>query len=215
MRPAIVIIAATVVIGTTFVLRAETGRQTTAATTLPGPAATASTAPPIPPVPEADAVEVALRAVRSTGDIARAGFISRDDLIASIASVRFAPTLRSAASAELTKFTTAVGAAGVPAVEVVWEELPLASHVIDSSPSNVRVAVWSVLIIGVPDHGAARQVWRTSTIDLIHETNGWKIDAWTAAPGPTPTLATSEAISDLASIVTVLAWLPTDDKGKR
>jgi hypothetical protein len=202
-RSVLLAIAGTAVIGSTFVLR------TTTRSTAP---AERSTAPPTTPttvttlVAQPSALDVALRAVRLTGDIATAGFISRDDLIDSVASTRFASTLRSTAAAQLTEFTTAVGASGVSAADVVWEELPLTARIVESSNTDARIIVWSVLIVGVPGHGSARQVWRTSTVGLVHEARGWRVDSWTATPGPTPSPATNGAVSDLPSVVEVLNW---------
>jgi hypothetical protein len=196
-------IAATALIAATFVLRAGARSPATAER---------SKAPPTTPttvttlVAQPSALDVALRAVRLTGDIATAGFISRDDLIDSVASTRFASTLRSTADAQLTEFTTAVGASGVPAADVVWEELPLTARIVESSDTAARITVWSVLIVGVPGHGSARQMWRTSTIGLVHEARGWRVDSWTATPGPTPSPAANGAVSDLPSVVEVLNW---------
>jgi hypothetical protein len=211
MRRSIVIaIAATVVITATFLLRAGTR---TPPTFDPPPHPTATLTPrAIAPVDEPTALDVALRAIRLTGEIATAGFITRDDLIESVASTRFAATLRSTAAAQLIELTTAIGAAGVPASDVLWEELPLTARTNASNQTAASVTVWSVLIVGVPGYGSARQVWRTSTIDLVREPDGWRVDSWTATPGPTPTLATTGAISDLASIVEVLNW-PTATAG--
>jgi hypothetical protein len=160
-------------------------------------------------VAQPSALDVALRAVRLTGDVATAGFITRDDLIDSVASAQFARTMRSTSATQLTEFTTAVGASGVPAADVVWEELPLTARIVDSSDTAARITVWSVLIVGVPGHGSARQMWRTSTIGLVHEARGWRVDSWTATPGPTPSPATNGAVSDLPAVVEVLNWPAT------
>ena len=210
-RTALVAIAAAGVIAATIVLRSRTPSPAPAS-----PIVASVTAPTTAtnPVVQPDALDVALRAVRLTGDIARAGFISRDDLIDSVASARFAATLRTNAATQLTELTTAVGAAGVPAADVVWEELPLTARVVEQTEAAARVSVWSVLIVGVPGHGSARQVWRTSTITLVHELHGWRVDGWTATPGPTPTPATNGAVSDLASVVEVLRWPAATSGGK-
>jgi hypothetical protein len=204
-RSILVAIAGIVVIGATFVLRTTTRSPASAEGSMV-PTTTAVSVTTV--VVQPSAIDVALRAVRLTGDIATAGFISRNDLIDSVASARFAPTMRSTAAAQLTEFTAAVGASGVPAVDVVWEELPLTARVAEQSATSTEVTVWSVLIIGAPGHGSARQVWRTSTIGLVHEFSGWRVDSWTATPGPTPSPAVNGAVSDLPSVVEVLSWPP-------
>jgi hypothetical protein len=208
-RPAILAIAGTAVIGATFVLRTTT-RSTASAERSTAPTTTAVSVTTVVELPSA--LDVALRAVRLTGDIATAGFITRDDVIDSVASARFASTMRSTAATQLTELTASVGASGVPVADVVWVELPLTARVVDSGAATTRVTVWSVLIVGVPGHGSARQVWRTSTIGLVHEATGWRVDSWTATPGPTPSPATNGAVSDLPSVVEVLSW-PTATAG--
>ena len=210
-RTTLVAIAAAGVVAATFGLRSRTPSSAPAVLVVASSAAPASaTTRAVQP----DAIDVALRAVRLTGDIARAGFISREDLIDSVASARFAGTLRANAAAQLTELTTAVGAIGVPAADVVWEELPLTARVVEQMEAAARVSVWSVLIVGVPGHGSARQLWRTSTITLVHELHGWRVDGWTATPGPTPTPATNGAVSDLAAAVEVLRWPAATVGGK-
>jgi hypothetical protein len=204
-RSVLVALAATAVVGATLLLRTTTRSPEPTAKSL-DPTTTARAA--ISVVERPGPLDVALRAVRLTGDIATAGFITRDDLIDSVAYTRFASVMRSTAATQLTEFTAAVGASGVPVADVVWTELPLTARIVESGPATARVAVWSVLIVGVPGHGSARQVWRTSTIGLAHETSGWRVDSWTATPGPTPSPATNGAVSDLPSVVEVLSWPP-------
>jgi hypothetical protein len=210
-RSVLVAITGIAVIGSTFVLRTTT-RSTASAERSTAPPTTAATNPTV--IAQPRALDVALRAVRLTGDVATAGFISRDDLIDSVASAQFARTMRSTSAIQLTEFTTAVGAAGVPPADVVWEELPLTAQVVAQSDTITRIAVWSVLIVGVPGHGSARQMWRTSTIGLVHEARGWRVDSWTATPGPTPSPAANGAVSDFPAVVEVLNWPTVNAGGK-
>ncbi len=78
----------------------------------------------------------------------------------------------------------------------------MASH----SDAAAVVEVWSVLVIGVPGHGAPRQVWRTVTVRLVWERDDWKIDGWDAAAGPTPALAESSVVSTVDDVAEVLGW---------
>ena len=173
--------------------------------TIPAPTPTVS-APTRPQPDRAGAEQAATAAVRMTGKIATAGFISRADLIGAISSERFAPTLAARSAAQLADMTAEVGGAGVSPTDLVWQELPLTSRVASTNEAIASVEVWSVLIVGVPGHGAPRQVWRTVTIGLIWERSAWRIDKWDAVAGPTPALAATAPISDVASIRTVLSW---------
>lgn len=156
----------------------------------------------------AGAEQAALAAVRLTGRIAKAGFISRADLIRSIASDSFGPKLASASGSQLAEMTTELGAAKVAPADLVWAELPLTSRVTAATEGVATVDVWSVLIVGVPGKGAPRQVWRTVTVTLVWERDDWRIDNWTTVPGPTPALAPTAAISDISTIAKQLDWAP-------
>jgi hypothetical protein len=209
-------IAVTIVAAGSFVLRSHTstGDQPTSAVDTPGSPtsvptvidAVASSGPRGLPRTAAGAEQAAIAAVRMTGSIAKAGFISRADLIRSIASTRFGPMLATSSAAQLGELTTELGAAKIAAADLVWAELPLTSRVTASSDTAATVDVWSVLIVGVHGKGAARQVWRTVTVTLVWERDDWRIDSWTTTPGPTPALAATANISDVTSITNTLGW---------
>jgi hypothetical protein len=211
-RAAIVAAGVAVVLAGLAVLRPnreQADNPPTSTSVAPGPDSRSDAAAERP-----DPSVAAARAVRATGEIATAGFITRDDLLDSIASPAFAPTLRSASAAHLTELVAAVGAVGVPASGVVWEELPLTLRVVSEDTGKAQVSVWSVLIVGVPGHGSPRQFWRTSTIDLVLVADTWLVDGWTATPGPTPALGVDSPISDVAAIDTVLAWDHMNERGR-
>ena len=150
----------------------------------------------------------AVAAVRATGPIAKAGFISRADLIRSIASTAFGPKLAAASSAQLSEMTAELGAAKVAPADLVWAELPLTARTTAAAGDRATIDVWSVLVVGVTGKGAPRQMWRTVTVTMIWERDDWRIDDWTTVPGPTPALAAMAAISDVPAIAGVLSWSP-------
>lgn len=194
-RPVLLLGVAALVIAGVFLLRRSTAPVTMSATPTEQPER-----PPQPLTEQPTAHSAALRIVRLTGDIATAGFISRGDLVGVLASQRYAPVLRRAVDAQLAELTSAVGAVGVPASDLLWEEYPLTIEVRQTDNRRATITIWSVLIIGAPGHGAARQVWRTSTIDLVVEVGEWRVDGWAAVPGPTPTLDVAGPISDFAAV---------------
>jgi len=104
--------------------------------------------------------------------------------------------------------TAVLGTASVPPGDLVWSELPLTATVVLAGGDAARVEVWSVLVIGVVDVGAPRQAWRTVTIDLVWARGDWKIDGWSAAPGPTPLLDATTPIATTQEINDVAAWPP-------
>ena len=154
------------------------------------------------------ALAAALSAVRLTGPIARAGFITRADMIASITTARFGPQLAAASAGQLDDMTIELGAASVAPGDVLWSEIPLTATVAAADDRVARVSVWSVLVVAVPDIGAPRQRWRTVTIDLAWETGDWKIDGWAAVPGPTPLLDANVAVATTTELAEVVAWAP-------
>jgi hypothetical protein len=67
-----------------------------------------------------------------------------------------------------------------------------------------------VLVVASPDAGVPRQAWRTVVVDLAWEQDDWKVDGWSAAPGPTPALAAATAISTGGEVADVADWPPAD-----
>lgn len=145
-------------------------------------------------------------AVSMTGEIATAGFITRHDLIASIASTSYADELAAVSARQLDELTAELGQAGTTPSQIVWSELPLRGHVTFHEGRNAVVEIWSVLVVGVRGHGAPRQAWRTVTVGLVWERDGWRIDAWDAVAGPTPALAASAVVSTVGEVANALAW---------
>lgn len=145
-------------------------------------------------------------ALSATGAIATAGFISRDDLIGSIASSGFAEELANESARQLDELAIELGEVGVVPSQLVWAELPLRARVLSFSQDASAVEVWSVLVVGVPGHGAPRQVWRTVTVGLIWEREDWRVDSWQSEAGPTPALAATSTVSSVDEIGAALAW---------
>lgn len=152
------------------------------------------------------ALAAAWAAVSVTGEIAAAGFITRDDLITSIASASFADDLAAVSSRQLDEMSIELGQAGIAPSQLVWSELPLRARVMSYGEEAAVVEVWSVLVVGVPGRGAPRQVWRTVTVGLVWQREDWRIDAWDAAAGPTPALAAASVVSTVDDVAGVLAW---------
>lgn len=145
-------------------------------------------------------------AVSATGAIATAGFITRDDLIGSIASSGFAGQLADESARQLDELAIELGEVGVVPSQLVWAELPLRARVLSFSQDAAAVEVWSVLVVGVPGHGAPRQVWRTVTVGLIWEREDWRVDSWQSEAGPTPALAATSTVSSVDEVRAALAW---------
>lgn len=148
----------------------------------------------------------AVAAVSVTGEIATAGFITRDDLIESIASSDYATELAALSSRQLDELSMELGEAGVAPNQLVWSEIPLRARTASATDHSAVVEVWSVLVVGVPGVGAPRQVWRTVTVRLVWERDDWRIDGWDASAGPTPALASAAQVSSVEELAAVVAW---------
>jgi hypothetical protein len=148
----------------------------------------------------------AVAAVSVTGEIATAGFITRDDLIESMASSAYAPELAALSSRQLEELSVELGEAGAAPSQLVWSEIPLRARTVSADARSAYVDVWSVLVIGVAGVGAPRQVWRTVTVEVVWERDDWRIDGWATAAGPTPALASAAEVATVDDTATVLAW---------
>lgn len=155
----------------------------------------------------------AVSAVALTGDVARAGFITRSDMIHVLASRRFAPTLAAESAGQLVELFGDLPTEGITASSVLFRELPLTAEVRHADTEEAQVAVWAVLIVGVPEHGAPRQLWRTVTVDLVWEDDDWRVDGWTATAGPTPALGTNAPIATVDDLAIVTGWAPARGGG--
>jgi len=148
----------------------------------------------------------ALAAVGLTGEIATAGFITRADIIDSIATSSYGPALASASSGQLAELSVELGVVGVSPGELVWSEIPLTARIVSVDFDRAVVEVWAVLVVGVPGFGAPRQAWRTVTVDVAWEHGDWRIDGWGARPGPTPALVATSVVSSVPDIAEVVSW---------
>jgi hypothetical protein len=148
----------------------------------------------------------AVSAVSLTGQVARAGFITRGDMIDALATRRFAPDLGVTTEQQLADLADALGAVELLPPEITWTEVPLTARVVEATDEEARVEIWSVLVIASPEVAVPRQAWRTVTIDLAWEGGDWKVDGWSNAPGPTPALAAAAAVSSAEDVVDVAGW---------
>jgi hypothetical protein len=148
----------------------------------------------------------AVSAVGLTGEIAKSGFITRGDMIDTLATRGFASDLALATEHQLADLAEALGEIEVLPPAIVWTEVPLTVRVVDEGHGTARVEVWSVLVVASPDVGVPRQAWRTVTLDMVWEHDDWKVDAWDTTPGPTPALAAAAAVSNGREVADVADW---------
>jgi hypothetical protein len=148
----------------------------------------------------------AVSAVGLTGEIARAGFITRGDMIEQFASRHFAHELTKTTDQQLAKLSEALGEESIVPPQITWTEVPLSAQVDEADDETARVEVWSVVVVATPDVGVPRQAWRTVTVELVWENDDWKVHGWSVEAGPTPALAPAAAISSAGEVVAVAEW---------
>jgi hypothetical protein len=153
----------------------------------------------------ARAQAAAVRAVSLTGEVVRAGLISRRDLILSLSTGRFGPTLADDTSQAVDAMLLQLGEQGVDTSTLAVVEQPLTA-VAEATGGGVRVRVWSVLVVAAPGTGPGRQVWRTITVDMADVAGRWLVDGWTSTPGPTPAPAPEATFDDAAVLAGPLGW---------
>lgn len=155
---------------------------------------------------ESGALAAAISAVNLTGEIAEAGFITRTDMITTLATARYGPTLAANSAAQLGEMTDQLNAAEVTVQSVVFAELPLTARVVHADDALAQIEVWSVSIIVVPEVAAPRQVWRTVTVTLAWESGDWRVDGWATVSGPTPALAVDVPVATADEAIDVTSW---------
>jgi hypothetical protein len=175
-----------------------------------GPEPTVSPAPSAVLMPSVDVDGARVRAIEvvaSTGEVVRAGLISRRELIESFTTDRFGELLASDTSAQVNAMLAELGARGIDASQLQVVEQPITATA-TTVGTGVRVVVWSVLVVTAPGTGVARQVWRTVTVDLVDVDDVWLVDGWASTPGPTPALAPDAIVSPPAEVAAMLSAAP-------
>ena len=146
-----------------------------------------------------------MAAVALADDVARAGFISRRELIESFTTTSYGPTLANETSEAVTAMLLDLGERDVDPADLHVVEQPISASA-ERTADGVRVNVWSVLVVAVPGTGPGRQAWRTVTLDMVQVGTRWLVDHWSSAPGPTPSPAAEAAFDDAKAFVEPLGW---------
>lgn len=162
-----------------------------------------------PPSDLADAENAALDIVRSLGEVAQAGFISRRELVESFTTDTFGPDFASETGQQVDTLLMELGARGVDDAGLVIHEQPITANSTDT-PGGVRVRTWSVMILAIPDLGPARQVWRTISLDMVYVGGTWLLDGWESETGPTPAPPAEAFVDTGDSVAEVLSWRRVD-----
>jgi len=86
-----------------------------------------------------------------------------------------------------------LGADTVPRPVIVLRATPVGYRIDHYSSAEATIAVWYVGIVGSGATVQPQQSWRTQTVGLVWENDGWKVSTFASSLGPTPPLARPEA----------------------
>lgn len=135
-------------------------------------------------------VEGAASAASAAVSVTGAGTVVFDpDRFAEVAEVVFTPAeaavqVRQVDAARV-QFELS-GWAAQPPARRTYHLAPLAVRVTRFDPDRARAEaeVWAMTTVGVGDRGGA--VFTTSTVSLLADEDGWRVDGLDTTPGPTP-----------------------------
>ena len=189
MRTVVVLfcLAIAAAVGGTVMLRPQASANTDLSVSVSVP--NADRVAPVPVVEEVAvgddetaAIDAALRATTMTGDFVTAGHFSRRDLVRSIATDRFAPSLIDDSSAAIVDFQFEVDTS-----DGFWLiQQPLTAHSNVTAAGRVEVTVWSVVVVASTEFGVGRETWQTSSLEMLLVDGSWLVDEWVTVPGPAP-----------------------------
>lgn len=158
------------------------------------------------PAPSPESAAVA--AVAMTAEVARAGFISRRELIESFTTKSFGRVLADDTSEQMAALSLEFSERQADPVDLQVTEQPLRVRISSSTMRTASVDVWSVLVVALPTAATARVLWRTVKIDLVLVDDRWLVDGWKSLPGPTPMVDVESPISSATDVRHVLEWTP-------
>jgi hypothetical protein len=150
--------------------------------------------------------EAAVAAVAMTGEVTRAGFISRRELIESFTTPAFGPVLAGETSAQMNSLLLEFSQREADPAGMQVVEQPLRVRVTAASATTATVEVWSVVVVALPGAPTARVMWRTVTLDMELVDGAWLVDGWTSSPGPAPMAGSESPISPASDVADVLGW---------
>lgn len=155
---------------------------------------------------QAGAEAAAAAYVESSALVAKAGPLARRDVILTLATPDYGPSLVEATNRELDDLLFALGERGLVPADLVWSEYALSVSSERTSADRCVVHVWSVLVLGAKGGSTVRQVWRTSTLELAWTDGDWKVERWATSPGPFPAPPPEADASTLAEASEVISW---------
>jgi hypothetical protein len=158
----------------------------------------------------AGAQSAAVGWVASLGSLMRMGPVALTDTLNELMTVRAASATAATFRMERDRFVAEFEA---DPSRAIWIDSPLLFELVEYSPKRAVVSVWSQLVLGV-DSDAVRVLWRTQTVTVVWERDGWRVDDVTRVEGPTPLVVDTVLPSSPADAFSdVIGWLPAVTAG--
>jgi hypothetical protein len=193
----LIVLALGIVIGTRL---ASPGLSTRVVTERAAPRVRAAQAPGRPATStatgahtEAGAVAAAARSITAFAGTVLLQPSRLRQVVAGIASSQSRAQLTEAFEEASAQTRAKLGADTVPRPVIVLRAAPVGYRIEHYSSAEASIAVWYVGIVGSGATVQPQQSWRTQTVGLVWENDGWKVDSFASSVGPTPSLARPEA----------------------
>lgn len=218
LTAAVIAVVAVVVIGRTLTSTEQPTPRTPSTASAPEDASTQPSSwdhgiPVGYPNDHDGARSAALAYMALTAMVATSGPLTRADMIDALAAPSYADELTAATTRQVDELIAPLNGPAVLVQDLVWVETPLSAE-ITPTPTGVRAAVWSVVVVANPTSSVARQLWRTVYLDLEWDLDRWRVQHWSATPGPTPALPTHIDLADGAQVRRVATWAPAASFGR-
>jgi hypothetical protein len=148
--------------------------------------------------------------VASLGQLMRLGPVALGDTLSELMTLRAAAATVAVFRVERDRFAAEFDA---DPVRAIWIESPLQFDLVDYSLERATVSVWSQLVLGVGTEPEVRVLWRTHTVSLLWERDGWRVDEVTKVEGPTPLVVDSVLPSPGSDFARLAGWSPAVTAG--
>jgi hypothetical protein len=142
--------------------------------------------------------------VSSLGPLMRMGPIARTDTLGELMTVDAATDTIDELAAERDRFIESFGADPLLGL---WIDAPLQVNLVEADAQSAVVRVWSLLVLGTEEQ-EVQALWRTHTVTLEWERDGWRVAEVTRVEGPTPAPAPAWLPSPPADLAAVAGWIP-------
>ena len=141
-----------------------------------------------------------------TAEVFNAGFISRRDLIAELATKRFAPVLAERTSTQVMDLLFGLRQETGHEVDVDLVAQPVTATASLQPDGRVAVDVWTVAVFVADGSTTAPEQWLTVHLVMAWESGRWLVDDWSTSAGPSPMPPSDGTFASAAEIATAVAW---------